>query len=351
MNSPTAKRHRTQYSIASTVDFAFPASEVISSISTKELSNLLKSKLVKLPPSEKYWNGRVVLTTVTPTTLTKGDTKVVFYDVFQETIVRCLQISFIVDEVVQFGKDILISHTREDRILKLPNCYNELYSFNTETTKWSQIMKTKRYLLCIVVLSNRTVAIGTDEGVLVLDKTYKQVKNVKLPMVYSIVELSSGNLAINCNGRVVLVCDKQWEQVLEKFDIYEKYSLSEIEPGILRAYWLRENKHTIINMSTQDQKHGSSKEAYLRLSNGLTVTYEHQVVSFHKDEELIFKETYQVTNTSFGFREVRPGVIIWQDDQYLNMYDVNARSMIKGYPRLLVDIRAYTEQIACILME
>src|SRR3989338_3747275 len=96
MDSPNAKRPRTQCSITSTIGFSFEIGDKVTHMSLETLSTLLHAKLVKFSPSEKYWNGIVVLTTVTRTTLTKGVTKVVLYDVFKQKNLGSFGTSFIV---------------------------------------------------------------------------------------------------------------------------------------------------------------------------------------------------------------------------------------------------------------
>jgi hypothetical protein len=332
-----AKRHRTGSNavIEPIVSFICEKNSDATRTDIQTLTSQLKTQFRTRQPK---WNGKVLFRT-----MYTANERFIIYDVMSQKTIKELGNS---EEEESCG---IIQHNNSFAYISPGK--GAIYELDMEL-KCKTVYKGSR-LIFLTKLFNESVAIGTKEKIVIVDKLWREYKTINTPDTWCLVQLKDGGLAgIHASSHYgenpyLTIWNKDYEATSQPtlLPSHSALSIVELPNGNMCAIGFQDS--VMIDRKTLNCEIGPSYLQVISLENGMHVAFERSKINVFNGSVLV-REIFgfDIYSTWDGAAvEVSPGVIAWQTEQLIMCYDVVRGKPVTGFPKQLYRSRVMLRSI------
>lgn len=325
-------RHDT---VMYSVTFRFSASD--ETISETLYSHVQRLK-TKLTTYERKWNGKL---------LVRQNTAINFYiyDILNQEVIKAVSLDFEAsNKVFPVNEGYAVANIQDELYFmdaELNSCRRVFVSSNKKTIVHFGLSfsdTVSEDISTCVQLKNKTIAIGTSNGITICNTAWKIINSIQSPkqvdrQVFRIIELNCGRLiTLHKSGIGHLVL---WQREFTEPKFIGETSCTEIVQlanGNILGYGLATDMTYLDLKTCQLRTILGDKTNVMKLQNGM-----HVVSYFLTNQVSVFDTDGFLYNLSYqlGFMwnlvhcEVRPGILAWQVGREMTFFDVEKRKEVE----------------------
>jgi hypothetical protein len=271
----------------------------------------------QLAQEQPRWNGKILLHL-------EEQKALAIYNILTSTPISTLTIPFTPYCMTSFGTNLLFN-ARETK---------QLFLVDKQLTEYTCVYTTNDTINTLLSLPNRTVAVGTTNGIKIINNDWVCIKHLHEENTIDMIALKDGRIvSIHEEDSTVRVCiwDKSWEQ--QQFvELEDCYRIVELDSGIcVYGDIVAFDVEKTVKIQQRDDC-----TYIMPLKCGLRVEFssEESKLRVYDGEKLIREKSGTVENTWQGaVVEVSTGIIAWEDENNtLMMYDVDRDLFVEGFP-------------------
>ncbi len=319
MHNGNTKHARTiSTNLAPVIAFHFKFVDVVSSTDIQTQTERLKVHLRERQPK---WRGQVLLR--------RGyiNMDIIIYDVKTQTTSKILRNQSIrLNKLLTIGEELFVFNYESANVYKL-DVTNLIFSL---------VYKSPYAIYCLTPLQYNAIAIGTQEGIIIVDENWKIITLLEKKNVIDFIQLKDGRFVSLHSTRqyrdkeILFWNENKIETTIKTMDCS---TITELSHG----YVCGTDRATTSIMIDIYSHEISSKGRYchvLQLANGWHVMFaSHKFSVFHGAEILYEVSQYDLSKVADAVIEVSPGVIAWQVMSSVMCFDVIKRSPVEDFPK------------------